>query len=116
LLPLLRAARGASLQFIWDICHYGWPDDLDVSSAAFVRRFAALAGAVTGLLVEETGEIPFLAPINEISFLAWAAGEMGYIYPLGLGRGDELKAQLCGPRFWDRVDPRRCSGRPSLPD
>jgi hypothetical protein len=65
-----------------------------VFSPGFVRRFAALAGAVTRLLVEETGEIPFLAPINEISFLAWAAGEMGYIYPFSLGRGDELKAQL----------------------
>src|SRR5205823_6568889 len=38
-LPLLRAARDTGTQVIWDLCHYGWPDDLDVLSPAFVRRF-----------------------------------------------------------------------------
>src|SRR5215213_4079104 len=32
-LPLLRAAEEAGAQVIWDLCHYGWPDDLDIWSA-----------------------------------------------------------------------------------
>jgi len=82
------------VQVIWDICHYGWPDDLDVFAPEFVRRFAALARAFTRLHVEETDAVPFLTPINEISFLAWAGGTMGFIHPFGIDRGDEMKAQL----------------------
>src|SRR5947209_1207796 len=38
--PMLEAARTAGVQVIWDLCHYGWPDDLDIFSPAFVDRFA----------------------------------------------------------------------------
>ncbi|HOO16128.1 MAG TPA: hypothetical protein PLU99_03370, partial [Phycisphaerae bacterium] len=27
-LPMVRAARQTGTQVVWDICHYGWPDDL----------------------------------------------------------------------------------------
>src|SRR5215204_2486624 len=27
-LPMLRAARAAGIQVVWDLCHFGWPDDL----------------------------------------------------------------------------------------
>src|SRR5215211_9165747 len=27
-LPMLRASRQASVQVIWDLCHYGWPPDI----------------------------------------------------------------------------------------
>jgi len=94
LLPMLRAARAAGLQVIWDLCHFGWPDDLDVFSADFVSRFARLARAFALLLADETDTTPFITPMNEISFVAWAAGEMGHIYPFLRGRGDELKEQL----------------------
>ncbi len=49
LLPMLRAAEAAGIQVAWDLCHYGWPDRLDVFSAAFVDRLARYAGAVPGL-------------------------------------------------------------------
>src|SRR5690349_3898233 len=42
-IPMVRAAHHAGTQIIWDICHYGWPDDLDIFSAEFVSRYAALA-------------------------------------------------------------------------
>ena len=93
-LPQVRAARDAGLQVIWDVCHYGWPDDLDPFGAEFARRLGQLAGAFTRLLVEEGESVPFLAPINEISFLTWAGGEMGYLNPFGVRRGDELKRRL----------------------
>lgn len=109
-LPMVRAARTAGVQVIWDLCHFGWPDDLDVFAPAFVDRFAALAGAFARLLREE-GEDPLhVVPINEPSYLSWAAGEVGHIYPYAVGRGDELKAQLlrafvAGAEAVRRVDP-----------
>ncbi|MEA1648704.1 hypothetical protein UAJ10_06710 [Nitrospirillum sp. BR 11164] len=73
-LPQLRAARAAGIQVIWDLCHYGWPDDLDIWSPAFVDRFAGFAAAAARLVRTESDAIPFFCPINEISFLAWAGG------------------------------------------
>jgi hypothetical protein len=52
-----------------------------------VRRFTGLARAFTLFLLEETE-----APMNEISFLAWACG--GVLPPFAQGRGEELKEQL----------------------
>jgi hypothetical protein len=48
-LPMIRAAERAGTQVIWDICHYGWPDDLDVFAPAFVDRFARYAAAFARL-------------------------------------------------------------------
>src|SRR5688572_22420997 len=44
LLPMVRTAREQGIEVIWDLCHYGWPDDLDIFSAGFVDRFADYAG------------------------------------------------------------------------
>ena len=35
-----RAANELDLQVIWTLCHYGWPNDIDVFSSAFIDRFA----------------------------------------------------------------------------
>jgi beta-glucosidase/6-phospho-beta-glucosidase/beta-galactosidase len=93
-LPQLRAAQQTGVQPIWDMCHYGWPDDLDVWSPAFVDRFARFAGAMAALVRDECGGTPFYCPVNEISFLAWAGGDTGDINPCARRRGLELKRQL----------------------
>ena len=94
LAPMVAAARAQGIQVIWNICHYGWPDDLDVFAPAFVERFARFCGAVARFMAEQSDEVPLYTPINEISFLAWAAGDVGYIHPCRRGRGPELKRQL----------------------
>lgn len=94
LLPMLRAAERADCQVIWDICHYGWPDDLDVFSPAFVDRFARYAAAFAKLHLEETGRAPFVCPVNEISFMAFAGGDMARCNPHTTGRGMDLKRNL----------------------
>ena len=33
--PMARAASAAGVQVIWDLCHYGYPDGLDIWSPAF---------------------------------------------------------------------------------
>lgn len=94
LLPMLHAARELNIQVIYDLCHYGWPDDIDLFSPAFVRRFADFARAAADVIANETGAAPFLVPINEISFWAWAGGEVGYLSPFECARGLEVKFQL----------------------
>src|SRR3954447_15215000 len=94
LLPMLRAAETADVQVVWDLCHYGWPDHVDVFSAAFVDHFARYATAFARLHLQETGRPPLVCPINEISYLAWAGGEVARMNPGTRGRGSELKRQL----------------------
>ena len=94
LLPMLRAARLAGTQVIWDLLHYGWPDDIDIWSPEFVSRFADFARAAALLVRAESDEVPFWCPVNEISFFAWAGGDVRYFNPFAAGRGFELKVQL----------------------
>lgn len=90
----LAAARSVGTQVIWDLMHYGWPDDLDIWSPQFSNRFAAFAAAAAQH-VRSVGKGPcFYTPINEISFLAWGGGDAAYLNPFARGRGFELKAQL----------------------
>lgn len=93
-LPMLTAARETGTQVIWDLLHYGWPDDIDIWSPEFVTRFAAFAGATASVVRQASDVVPFYVPVNEISFFAWAGGDVGYLNPFTRGRGFELKVQL----------------------
>ena len=94
LTPMIEAARDSGTQVVWDLMHYGWPDDLDLWSPAFVTRFARLARAVALHHRGLTDAVPFWCPVNEISFFSWAAGDARYLNPFAAGRGYELKCQL----------------------
>ncbi|KPB77125.1 beta-glucosidase [Pseudomonas syringae pv. tomato] len=93
-LPMLRAAQHQGTQVIWDLCHYGYPDDLDIWTPQFVERFARFAAAAAQVVKDEGQSVPFYAPINEISFWSWAGGEVAYFNPGSQQRGMELKQQL----------------------
>ena len=110
-IPMRAAADQAGAQVIWDLMHYGWPDDLDIWSPAFADRFAAFARAAAIHHRAETDAAPFWCPINEISFFAWGGGDAGYLNPFANGRGFELKVQLAraaiaAMRELRAVDPR----------
>jgi hypothetical protein len=91
--PMFSAAARQGIQVIWDICHYGWPDDLDIFSTAFVDRFARFSRALAQFVKDRSSEVPFYSPMNEISFLAWGASR-NFIYPFADHRDMELKRQL----------------------
>jgi beta-glucosidase/6-phospho-beta-glucosidase/beta-galactosidase len=91
---LLRAAREAGTQVIWDLCHYGYPDHLDPWSEEFVTSFARFAQHAAWIARQESHAPSLYCPINEISYWAWAGGETGRINPVAHGRGAELKRQL----------------------
>ncbi|ANN72154.1 beta-glucosidase [Bordetella bronchialis] len=90
----IEAAAASGTQVIWDLCHYGWPEHLDIWSPAFPARFARYAEHAAALIRERCPQVPFYCPVNEISFWAWAGGEMGHFGPCATGRGDALKRQL----------------------
>jgi len=109
--PMVAAAQQHRLQIVWDLCHYGWPDDLDIFTPSFVDRFARFCGATARYFREQSDDVPFYTPINEISFFAWAAAEVGWFFPHAQGRGGELKRQLiraciAGIEAIWQVDPR----------
>jgi quercetin dioxygenase-like cupin family protein len=91
---LARLGRAAGLTQIWDLMHYGYPDDLDPFAPEFAARLATLAGAVARVVREETDGPTYYTPVNEISYNAWAAGEVGYMAPFGHGRGGAYKRAL----------------------
>jgi glycosyltransferase involved in cell wall biosynthesis len=93
-LTMLRAASETGTQVIWDLLHYGWPDGLDIWSPAFVDRFARFAGACARLVKEQSDDVSFYCPVNEMSFFSWGGGDAAYLNPFANGRGFELKVQL----------------------
>ena len=99
LVTVLNAATESGTQVIWDLCHWGYPQDLDIFSDAFVSRFAAFVAAADAVVREHKREVrdsspTFYCPINEISFWAWVGGDEQHFDPYAEGRGPELKRQL----------------------
>jgi hypothetical protein len=94
LAPILDAAQGSSLEVLLDVFHFGWPDFLDIFDSSFIPAFEGFCFALIQYLKTRGMMRPFLVPVNEISFLAWAAGDAGFVFPYAIGRGDELKRQL----------------------
>ncbi|GGD08643.1 glycosyltransferase family 4 protein [Aureimonas glaciei] len=94
LVSQLAASRATGMQVIWDVLHYGWPDDLDIWGPDFAPRFANFAAAAARAIAAETDGPPFFAPVNEISFFAWGGGDAAYLNPFARGRGHEMKVQL----------------------
>jgi beta-glucosidase/6-phospho-beta-glucosidase/beta-galactosidase len=89
------AATRCKITPIWDLCHYGLPDDCDPFTDDCRKRFVdycrAAAEFVTG-----TAEGPyFFTPINEITFFSAAASDLGWMYPFAKGREAELKRAMC---------------------
>jgi beta-glucosidase/6-phospho-beta-glucosidase/beta-galactosidase len=82
--PYLDAQRRHCVLPIWDLCHYGYPDDLDPWSPAFVTRFAAYARAAAAYVAERAHHGPLcFTPINEPTFWGYMGGEWGWCAPFG---------------------------------
>jgi hypothetical protein len=90
----LRAAAEHGITVAWDLCHFGWPDHVDPFRQDFADRFAAWAREVAVVVRDETPPPHWFAPQNEMSFLAWAGGEVGVMNPNASSQGRRLKRQL----------------------
>lgn len=93
-LPLLEASRRHRIDVIYDLFHFGFPEDIDLLSAGFSERFADYCHAVARFIGSRTEGTCYFAPVNEPSYFSWAAGEAGLFAPYLQGRGFELKVSL----------------------
>lgn len=93
-LPMLHASIEEQVQVIWTLCHYGWPDDLNIFRGNFIDRFERYAKEMARVLVDHGVESPLIIPFNEISYFCHAICGEGDMYPHALGRSWELKKQV----------------------
>ena len=97
--PLIDALNANRIQPIWDLCHYGYPDDANPYSPGFAGRFSRYCRAVAEYVIPriEAKAPNVFTPLNEITYFSIAAGEWGLFAPFGnepRGR-DRLRLALC---------------------
>ena len=109
---MIFQAESCGTEVIWDICHFGFPDDLTPLHPMFARRFAHLCRAFVlkyrSLCPE--GDL-IVTPINEVSFLSWLGGDVRGTSPYCVGQGWEvkymmMKAYIEGIEMMREADPR----------
>ncbi|GAB3928471.1 family 1 glycosylhydrolase [Larkinella terrae] len=109
---LIDRGRATGIQQCWDLCHFGFPDDLTPLHPMFARRFAALCRSFAQFYRSIDPDSPLIVtPINEVSFLSWLGGEARGTSPYCIGQGWEVKYRLMqayieGVAALREVDPR----------
>ena len=110
--PVIEAMEDAKVLGIWDLCHYGYPDDLDPFTDEFTERFARYCRAAAEYLLPRTRGPHFFTPINEITFFAFMGGEWGWVAPYRNTREDRhrlrdalCRAAIAGARAIREVEP-----------
>ncbi|KQT18149.1 amine oxidase [Chryseobacterium sp. Leaf404] len=92
---LISVSQDKNIQVIWDICHFGYPDDLTPLHPMFARRFSHLCRA---FVIKYRSLVPdgllIVTPINEVSFISWLGGDVKGTSPYCVGQGWEVKYAL----------------------
>ena len=83
-IQMATAARRQGVQILWTLMHYGVPADLTLFDDALIPRFAAFAAEAARVLRPLCDGARVYTPINEISFLTWAATATTEMGPAGL--------------------------------
>ncbi len=91
---LFDAAQQTGTEILLDLLHFGWPEHVDVFSSTFPEAFGRFVYAATRFVKQRGNCCSKFAPVNEISFLSWAGGDVGAINPHAKNRGAELKRNL----------------------
>jgi hypothetical protein len=108
---MIERGRAHGIQQIWDICHFGYPDDLTPLHPMFARRFAAVCRAFATFHRSVDATRPLIVtPINEVSFISWLGGDVRGTSPYCVGQGWEvkymlMKAYIEGVEALKEVDP-----------
>src|SRR5918997_200945 len=82
---------------IWDLCHYGYPDELDPFADNFADAFADYCRAAAEYVIPRVRGPHFFTPINEMTFFSFIGGEWGWTAPYKNTREDryKLRVALC---------------------
>ncbi|WP_254561006.1 amine oxidase [Dyadobacter diqingensis] len=108
---MIEVARNRSVQQIWDLCHFGFPEDLSPLHPQFTSRFTAFCRAFAIFWKGFDHEYPMIVtPINEVSFISWLGGDVAATSPFCHNNGWQvkyayMKAYIAGVRELKNVDP-----------
>ncbi|MEO7802351.1 MAG: amine oxidase [Ginsengibacter sp.] len=94
-IKMMHAAKIYGIQQVWDICHFGFADDLFPFHPKFANRFAELCKSFV-LLAKELypDDQLIITPINEVSFLSWLGGDAVGTTPYCTNKGWDVKYAL----------------------
>ncbi len=108
---IIKVSYSKNVQVMWDICHFGFPDDLTPLHPMFARRFSHLCRE---FVIKYRSIVPYdtliVTPINEVSFISWLGGDVRGTSPYCVGQGWEvkyalMKAYIEGIEMMRKVDP-----------
>lgn len=108
---IIKVSQSKNIQVVWDICHFGFPDDLTPLHPMFSRRFSHLCRE---FVMKYRSLVPegllIITPINEVSFISWLGGDVRGTSPYCVGQGWEvkyalMKAYIEGIEMMKEVDP-----------
>ena len=92
---MLEAGQRHGIQQVWDLCHFGYPDDLTPLHPLFAGRFAALCRAFVAFYrSQRPDDVLIVTPINEVSFISWLGGDARGTSPYCHGQGWDVKYGL----------------------
>ena len=92
---MIKAGKACNIQQVWDLCHFGYPDDLSPLHPLFASRFAALCKAFAAFYRSiDPSSTLIIIPINEVSFISWLGGNACGTVPYCRGYGWEVKYML----------------------
>ncbi|CAD7813115.1 hypothetical protein CHRY9390_02611 [Chryseobacterium aquaeductus] len=92
---IIKVSQAKNVQVVWDICHFGFPDDLTPLHPMFAKRFSHLCRE---FVLKYRSLVPdgflVITPINEVSFISWLGGDVRGASPYCVGQGWEVKYNL----------------------
>ena len=92
--PMIAALNRSRILPIWDLCHYGYPEDVDPLADDFAERFARYCRAAAEYVTARVRGPHFFTPINEITFFAYCGGEWGWVAPYRTTREERYRLRL----------------------
>lgn len=92
---MIEIGRKAKIQQLWDLCHFGYPDDLSPLDCNFEPRFVSLARSFVRLFRSVDPESTIIVtPVNEVGFISWLGGEEARTVPYLKDAGWHVKYAL----------------------
>lgn len=92
---MVEKGKAHHIQQVWDLCHFGFPDDLTPLHPMFARRFASFCTAFVKFYRGiEPSSVLIVTPINEVNFLSWLGGDVRGTSPYCTNHGWEVKYGL----------------------
>ncbi|MBF6598666.1 MAG: hypothetical protein ITF98_10655 [Fermentimonas sp.] len=90
----IKIAEKLGIQQIWDLIHFGYPNDLYPTHPKFCERFKNLCTAFARFHKLHSFNKLYVIPINEISFLSWMSGDVRGTAPYAVNSGWDIKYHL----------------------